>query len=359
MKRAFWVLPVLCLILVCVIVIFSVAPSVVSAHEVYVLTPAQITQAIGIPPFNMLDVIKQNIGQFIFWAVVSIAIVIAVFFISIVHTFERWLDPFFKKVRPYAPFVARVTVGLSFVAAAYYQASYGPELPLQNTYGSLTGIVTVVLIAIGIMTMLGLYARIAAGIALVMYGIAVWFHGWYMLTYVNYLGEIIVLLVLGAHNLSLDNFFARGKVQKIRAPSLISKIQNWLAPRSFAILRICFGISLIVASAYAKVIYNNLGLFTVLKYHLDALLGFEAHFLVLGAAIVEILIGTFIVLGVEIRFASLFFEFWLMLSLWFFGEVVWPHIILIGIPIALVMYGYDRYSIEGYARKNKEYQPIL
>jgi uncharacterized membrane protein YphA (DoxX/SURF4 family) len=339
-------------------------PVIASAHEVYVLTPAQITEAIHTPPFNMLAVIQNNLHEFVFWAFVTILAIFCVFFISIIRFLERWIDPFFVKARPYAPFVARVTVGLSFLAAAYYQASYGPELPLINTYGSLTGFITVVLVVIGILTIIGFYARVAAFVALVMYGIAVWFHGWYMLTYINYMGEIIVLLALGAHNLSVDNFFMKRKAPKTpmqsqASPTAWNKITNWISMRSFAILRVCFGISLIFASAYAKVIYNNLGLFTVMQYHLDKILGFEPHFLVLGAAIIEILIGTFIILGVEIRFASLFFEFWLMLSLWFFGEVVWPHIILIGIPIALVMYGYDNYSLEGWFFRKKKYEPIL
>ncbi len=352
------------------IIIFyhGLSPQIASAHEVYVLSPAQITDATHMAPFDMLDTVRDNLSQFTFWAFISILVIIGVFFISIMRVLERWLDPFFSRIRPYAPFVARITVGLSFLAAAYYQASYGPELPLINTYGSYTGFVTAILVIIGIMIIVGLYARIAAGVALVMYAVAVWFHGWYMLTYLNYLGEIIVLFLLGSHNISLDNMLTKNTSrpshqknidEKNKKGGLLSSCKAWLAPRSFAILRICFGISLISASAYAKVIYNNLALFTVVKYHLDVLLGFEPHFLVLGAAIIEILLGTFIILGFEIRFTALFFEFWLVQSLCFFGEAVWPHIILIGIPIALFMYGYDNYSVEGYLMRKKKYEPIL
>ena len=342
-----------------IVVLFFCLHNTTSAHEVYVLSPDQITQAVGMPAFNMFDVVVANFHQFVFWAFISILTVFCVFFISIMRFLEHALDPFFIKLRPYAPFVARVTVGLSFLAAAYYQASYGPELPLVNTYGYLTAYITVILVAIGLLTIIGLYARIAASIALAMYAIAVYFHGWYMLTYINYLGEIIVLLVLGAHNLSIDNYFLKKQPVPKKQNVWLQKVSDFIAPKSFAILRVCFGISLIFASAYAKIIHNNLGLFTVIKYHLDAHLGFEPHFLVLGAAIIEILIGTFVILGIEIRFTSLFFEFWLILSLSFFGEVVWPHIILIGIPIALIMYGYDNNSVEGYFFRKKKYEPVL
>ena len=339
------------------IFIFSV--NTISAHEVYVLSPAQIAQATGMPSFNMLAVVQNNLGQFTFWAFIGILTIFFVFFISTLRFLERFADPILIRLRPYALFVTRVTIGLSFLAAAFYQATYGPELPIANTYGSLSGFITMVLVIIGIMTILGFYARLAATVALIMYCIGVWFHGFYMLTYINYLGEIIVLLAIGAHNLSIDNYFSKKNRVPAKRWPITQKITDFLAPKSFAIIRVCFGISLIFASAYAKIVYNNLGLSTVLKYHLDTLLGFEPHFLVLGAAIVEILIGTFIVFGIEIRFASLFFEFWLMLSLWFFGEVVWPHIILIGIPIALIMYGYDEYSVEGYFFRKRKYKPIL
>jgi uncharacterized membrane protein YphA (DoxX/SURF4 family) len=341
-----------------------------SAHEVYVLSPAQVTQALGTPPFDMIAVIRENLGQFVFWAFISILTIISVFCISIIRSFERFADPFLARLRPYAPFVARVTVGLSLLAAAYYQASYGPELPLVSTYGSLTGLITIVLVVIGTLITIGLYARIAACIALVMFSVAVYFHGWYMLTYANYIGEIIVILALGAHRLSLDSYLAGRRAQSSTvsraalsatetARRALHRISAFIAPRSIAIMRICLGISLIFASAYAKIIYNNLALFTVLKYHLDHILGFEPHFLVLGAAIIEVTLGMFVILGIEIRFTALFFEFWLTLSLCFFGEVVWPHIILIGLPIALFLYGYDRYSIEGFFFKKKKYEPVL
>lgn len=310
---------------------------IVSAHEVYVLSPAEITQAIHMPPFDMLAVVEQNLHLFTFWAFISILVVFVVFFSSISRFLERKLDPFFTRIKKYAPAICRVTVGLSFLAAAYYQASYGPELPLAPAYGIYTPIATIILIVIGLLIIFNIWTKWAAAVALSMFAYAVYRNNWYMLTYTNYLGEIIVLL-LG--------------IEVLDSAKKLSKY-------GFLIIRVCFGVSLIFASAYAKVIYNNLGLFTVEKYHLDTILGFEPHFLVLGAAIIEILIGTFIILGIEIRFASAFFLFWLTLSLFFFGEVVWPHIILIGIPIALICYGYDKYSIEGYFFKKDGREPVL
>jgi len=125
-------------------------------------------------------------------------------------------------------------------------------------------------------------------------------------------------------------------------------------------MRVAFGVSLIYASVYAKIMHNNLALAVTAHYPgMVAFFGFEPHFLVLGAAIIEIVLGLFFILGIEIRFTSLFILFWLSLSLWYFGESVWPHIILIAIPLAFVCYGYDRYSLEGLFFKKNGREPVL
>jgi uncharacterized membrane protein YphA (DoxX/SURF4 family) len=324
-----------------------IIPVHVSAHEVYVLTPGEIQTALSEPSVSPITVITNNMELFFVWAFIVPLAVIVIFFISISARLEKMFGPFLIKIKRYAPIISRVTVGLSFVAAAYYRASYGPELPLSGTYGSYTPFIVGLLYVIGVLIILGLWVRFASAIALGLFAVSVYFHGTYMLTYVNYLGEIILLLLAGAGAFALQKSTLKQVAYK--------KIEKY----GFLILRVFFGIALIFASAYAKLIHSNLGLDTVLKYHLNTYIPFEPHFLVLGAAIIEILIGLFFILGIEIRFTAVFLLFWLTLSLIFFGEVVWPHIILIGIPIALFCYGYDEYSLEGYFFKHGDREPVL
>ena len=322
------------------------APALASAHEVYVLSPAQIQLAMQTPAFNELSVMQTYLSQVAFWAFIVTLTIIIVFFISIIRPLERWLYPVLARGRRYAEPVARITIGISFLAAAYYGATYGPELPIAATFGGAADAVRVILVIIGAMLVAGVYTEIAALVALVLFATTVYFHGIYMLTYTNYFGEIILLLILGSW---------RG----------LGALQRKLAPYSFAFLRVCFGISLFYASFYAKIMHNNLALMVAslpLAGHTQSLarvFGFEPHFLVFGAALIELVLATFFILGLEIRFASLFLLFWLSLSLWYFGEAVWPHVILIGIPIAFILYGYDRYSLEGRFFKRNGREPVL
>lgn len=332
------------------------APLVASAHEVYVLPHDTVATAMATPRFSELAVIYANMGQFIFWACITATIILVIFATSISHKIEKWGDPFLARLPRYAPVISRVTIGISFIAAAYYQALFGPELPFTTAFFGHESFITALLIVIGGMITLGWYARIAAFIGLCLFGIEILQNGVYMLTYSNYLGELVLLMILGAHHLG----FHTRHHDAVRFPKWLLDLKMKLVPFSFLILRVAFGVGLLYSSLYAKIIHNNLALnVAYANPSLIHFFGFEPHFLVLGAALVEILIALFFILGIEIRFTSLFLLFWLSLSLWYFGEAVWPHIVLFGIPIAFICYGYDKYSLEGFLFKRNGREPVL
>jgi uncharacterized membrane protein YphA (DoxX/SURF4 family) len=336
-------------------------PSAASAHEVYVLSANQIAVDISEPPFDMFAVLMADLHRFAFWAFIAILTVGLVFFISILRPVEAALDPYLMRLKRYAPAVARITVGLGFMAGGYFQASFGPELPLAASYGGAAPLVSLLMMLIGAAIVIGFWARAAAVGALALFSWSAYMHGMYMLTYLNYLGEIIVLLLIGSHRLSMHSLMGWREHFHRHFHAVTERIKHL----AFPILRISFGISLIYASAYAKVIHNNLALQVASlplaghEYSLAHYFGFEPQFLVLGAAIVEMVIGLFFLLGIEIRFTSLFLLFWLSLSLWYFGETVWPHIILIGIPLAFILHGYDKYSVEGRFFKKRLREPVF
>lgn len=331
-------------------------PATAAAHEVYVLAPSVAKDAIAHSAFSEWQVLLQNLDQFMLWAFIGALVVFIIFFVSLSRALERLIDPLLAKLPPFAPFIGRLTISLSFIAAAYYGALCGPELPLQATFGPASPFIRALLVVIGLMLLFGWRVRLAALTGLALFGYEIAAHGMYMLTYANYFGELILLLILGAHLLG----FHSKTHDEVRLPRQLLKLIRTLTPYAFTILRVCFGISLLYASLYGKVVHNNLALTVAMSYpDVVHFFGFEPHFLVLGAAIIEILIAVFFILGIEIRFTSLFLLFWLSLSLWYFGEVVWPHLILVGIPLAFICYGYDRYSLEGRFFKRGKRQPVL
>jgi uncharacterized membrane protein YphA (DoxX/SURF4 family) len=191
---------------------------------------------------------------------------------------------------------------------------------------------------------------------LCLFAMTVFVDRWYMLTYINYLGEMILFLILGGGIWSIDRYvpFVRKIVRNTKS------LRKSLEKYSFLILRILFGSAIIFASFYAKFLHSNLALNTVTDYHLTNYFPFQPLFLVLGAFIVETLIGLCIVLGFQIRLVTLVFTTFLVLSISFFGEAVWPHIILFGINIALFFHGYDKYTFEmALFQKKRKGEPVL
>jgi len=290
-----------------------------------------------------------------------VAVVGIVFITSISRRLEAALNPFFTRVRSYAPAVARVTAGLAFFMSAYHSSLFGPELPLSEIFGSYASAARLLIVLIGLLVLAGLWVRVAAILLALLFSVAVMKHGWYMLTYTNYIGEVIVLLIIGAHRVSLERVHSGFR----SLTHLFKGIEKHYSKYALLILRVAFGTSLIYASLYAKFVHNFLALqvaSTPLAGHAFEIahyMGFEPHFMVVGAGIVEVVIGLFFILGLEIRFTALFLEFWLCLSLWYFGEAVWPHLILMGIPIAFFLYGYDQYSLEGRFFKHGQREPVL
>ena len=331
------------------------APIFTFAHEVYVLEPDRVMTLEQLPPVSFIDVIRANLSDTIIWTALIMILAATVFSVSIFAPLEKKFDGYLIKLKHYAPFIARVTAGLAFLMCAYNQALFGPELPLNLMYGQFTTVVVAVMYVVGICMILGLYTRLSGTIGLLLFAVGLFYHGVYMATYLNYFAEMLVLIFIGGHRLSLKDKHIT--IQTAR--NLFDGLASKHGELAFLILRVGFGASLIYASVYAKILHNQLAITVVNEYNLVSVFGFNPEFIVLGAALIEIALGIFFILGLEIRFTALVLNIFLTLSLLYFGEAVWPHVILIGIPIAFFCYGYDKYSLEGYFFKKGNREPIF
>jgi uncharacterized membrane protein YphA (DoxX/SURF4 family) len=322
------------------------------AHEVYVLDSADVQSILAHPSPNPFSAITTSREQFMLWTFISIITVIGVFFISISRTVERIFDPILFMLKRKLGFVIiRITIGLALMASGYFHALFGPELPLAGIYGAYALPVSIALITIGLCILVGFLTRFMAACALAIALVAFAVKGPYLFTYSNYIGDIVFVALLGAHVVSID--------KHLNIHGILGTIERFAERYAFLFLRVTFGISLIYASVFAKLIHSELALRTVTDYHLTNYFHFEPLFIVLGASIIEVLIGTFIIIGFEMRFTTLFLMVFLTLSLLYFGEAVWPHIVLFGGALALFVHGYDKYTIEGFFFKNAEHEPVL
>lgn len=325
----------------------------VQAHEVYVLNQDEINFAMNSSAPDFIQTIKDHLTEFLTWGMLVMSIIVLIFFLSINNFLERSVDPFLNTLKIYAPFIAQITLGSAMFASGYYHAVFGVELPVSALVGDYGNYLNIISMVSGIMLLIGFLPRAASFIVLSIFIALCAKFGIYMLNYATYAGEALTILLLGG----AYHVYSSQYMKKIFSPSL----ENHLHKYKFLIMRIFFGISLVYASLYAKLIHGSLALETVSKYHLTNYFPFDPVFLVLGAMILEILLGLCFILGFEIRFASIFFLIFLTLSLLFFGEAVWPHLILIGTAISMFMHGYDKYCLSAnlFQSKKKNLEPIL
>ncbi len=331
-------------------------PVPAQAHEVYILSQEQIQSALLAPPLDVLSIIHDETGRFFSWMFLVIFLLIFVFLISISRKLEKRFDPWLLSIKKYAPFIVRITLGLSIINMAYHKSILGPELPFASLLSSnyITAF-TIFLYIMGTLVLLGLWTRVATLLLFVMYVLLTFKYGLYMFTYTNYFGAIILAFALGPQTFSIDRLLPSHLTGYFR------NIPEWLERHAFLILRVSFGLSLMYASFYAKFLHADLAMDVVSTFNLTDFFHFSHNFLVLGAFILEMLLGLLFVLGIELRFSAIFLFIFALLSLLYFKEDMWPHLILAGSAIAIFFRGYGPDTLESQIlRRFKRFEePIL
>jgi uncharacterized membrane protein YphA (DoxX/SURF4 family) len=307
------------------------------AHEVYVLTPLQIEQDQNLSSPNVWQALSSgsNLWTLIIGVVVALVVLSLMLWLKSTKPFGK-LGKFIDKATYFAPDLIRVAFGMSLLLSASHHSLFGPELPLSSF--PLQGFSSSILIILGVSLTVGIFSKLMSIAAIVLFCLAFTFEGWYMLTYINYLGEAIAVLLLPIQNLSLDRLIARFRHSKVSK----SQFQDYSLP----VARILFGLSIIYAAVNVKFVTSSLSVDVVNRYHLTNYFHFDPLMIVLGAGLVEVLIGLLYVFGLLQRFNTVFFLVFLTLSLLFFKEDIWPHYLLIALALGIFLHKPDRLTLD-------------
>ena len=320
------------------------------AHEVYVLNATTIASDLAVERVNVADALDSPGAQQTFIRSVIFGVLAAIIVSYLIHTkFSKHLDDRFQKLRPYAHLVIRIGLGISFLWGAYHNSIFGPELPMTQLLGGMAW--KPIMLVVGIMLIFGLMTRVAAFVGLLAFlTVAVnpgRFDAFYMMNYLNYLGEIVVLLLERGTKYSLDEYLKwPAHIFHHRLPHWIRTLERFGEQHSFLIIRVCFGIALIWAAISIKILHPKLSLDVLTLYHLDEKVAFTTLFVVFAAGIIEILLGLVLITGVMYRPGLFVTVFFIGYSVWFFGEEVWPHVILVALAVGLFIHGKDKWCYE-------------
>jgi hypothetical protein len=307
----------------------ALCPLVASAHEAYVLPRdyfwAQLSGTTSLDAFSALT--KADNVRVTLWIAAGVAIVLILNFLLRRTRAGYALHRLPERLSFLGPVFVRVAISASLFFSAWSWSFLGPELPLSGMIWP--SVMRAILFAASGMILAGFLTEIAAAAVLAVYVIGFACYGLYLATYLNYLGELIVLVLFGLRVWSIDR-------------AIFGPLRRFPKLRGYetTIVRVCYGLALMYAAITVKVLHPAMTARVVTDWHLTQfhwLFPSDPLLVVLGAGLAEFAIGLFIAIGFEMRITVLVSLFYITLSLLYFRELVWPHLMLYGISLSLLV----------------------
>jgi uncharacterized membrane protein YphA (DoxX/SURF4 family) len=215
------------------------------AHEAYVLTADDLNKAVNSNQPNVLTALSDLTNLRVSLAVViGSAIAFGAYFFFHHSRYGQALDRWLLKFDSWGQVLLRIALAACLFASAGTAAYLGPELSIYSMPFSDT--FQLLLVIVGIMILFGFLTEIAAIVGLVLFIIATVVYQAYMLTYVNYFGEFLALILFGSRFLSVDQkLFGEAKTT--------AKRRNW----EMLLIRTTYGLSILYPAISIKLMQPN------------------------------------------------------------------------------------------------------
>ncbi len=322
-------------------------PAFAFAHENYVLPAEDIERGMHDWSLNVFSSLKDPHNLFIGICVAgSVLVLFTLYYFFLSSKIGLLFDEKMKRLEPVGHVMLRMALAISCLMSAYFNVFLGPEIPLSSLPGG--ALLRPLLLVLGLMLLFGIGTRVAAAIGLFFMLLMTIVYRDYMLTYVNYVGEFLALLLFGSMFFSIDRLFGKAK-------RLVRKIQELELP----IIRITYGISVLFPAITIKLLHPTIIVEIAEKFHMTDihwLFPSDPLLIALGTGLAQILVGLCIIIGFETRLAA-FATFGLyVLSVIFFKEAVWPHYILLALALYLVINDGGNWSVDSWIENRKRRQ---
>lgn len=321
------------------ILFFFISKKLAFAHEAYVLTRSEFDSGLMVftsNPFGALfDPRYLQVSAIITICVVSIYMLN---FLWSATTSAALLDKLIKKTHVIGPLIIRGAISASFFYAAFANAILGPELSLRLVPGG--DMIRFLLFVLSIMIFFGFLTELAAAAGLLIFMYISFTFQWYMITYANYFGELLVLFLFGSRFLSLDLLFFGKR-------TFLATLQKYRS-LEIPIVRILYGVALVYAGWTIKFAHQSISINVYNQYHLINFFHASAEFIAAGAGLSEVTIGVFILLGFAQRLTTIISLVFITLSILYFREMLWPHFMLYGISFSIIINSADQFTLDRY-----------
>lgn len=324
------------------------APTCASAHEAYVLTNEQWRAGYQDVWYDVLLPLRhsENASLVTLAAAGGLLLFVASYFFWR-SLFGHNLSLRLWKAQPIAFLILRAAFAFALIIGAYNGAIFGPELSIDLLpyhllvrYG-LYGVA--VLILLGWLTELSAIALIAA------VALSIWSYGSYALVYFYYLLAALTLLIYGCGAYGLDAYLSKKETRSDYAlpkPSALLR-RDALTTTGF---RLALGAVFVLGAIIVKFLHPAVSLQVAYSF---GLFPKDPAFFVAGAALVELALGFFLLVGFQTRTVAAGALLMLMTAQIAFSEVLWPHLPVYGLALYLMLSGGGALTADHWLRESE------
>jgi uncharacterized membrane protein YphA (DoxX/SURF4 family) len=308
------------------------------AHVDYVTDPDSSPDPIGF----LLEALAQP-GTLLLFAIGAVVIAGAILGWARWRPLEDARLRFIERARGYAeylPWMMRLSVGLVLIGAGLSRVRFIPTLESG-------GLFALLLTGTGFLLLLGLAVRPAALVALGAYLVTFLGHP-ELVMMLDVAAALVVAAILGPGRPSLDDLlqaaFPREAGARAATHNLAQGHYDDLVPLA---VRLGLGGAFAASGIVDKLVIYEQALAAVESYDLTSVVPVSAESWVVGAAVVETMLGLAIMLGVLTRFTAIIG--FTVLTVALFGlpdDPVIAHVALFGLSSVLIVLGAGRWSLD-------------
>ncbi len=311
-------------------VLFFAFPFFASAHVGYVIPHEKFVENEGGDLDFFMNGISENIEHLIYAGIITLTILGLILFIRNLAPVKARIKNAVSKLETYnelLPWIARLGLGIALIGAGTAEVFLSPVSVGVTNFAFLE-------VVLGFLFLLGFLITPASivAIGLFVYGI---FNNSYLLGNLDFVALALALLLLGSGRPGLDDILSM--------PNFKSLKHHKFVPLA---LRIGLGVAFFYLGMYEKFLNPHDSELVVNTFNLMNVIPVAPVLWVLGAGIVECLLGILLILGFETRLVAVISFVVISLSFFYFKESVYSHVTLFAALSMLVVTGAGKYSVD-------------
>lgn len=314
------------------------APFLASAHVGYVIDHEEFVRHQGTDMPFLLSGFEEAPKAATVAAIVSLAVLLLILFFRSRPKIKIFLDRCRERVSSYGDlleWIARLSLGIALIGAGTAGAFISPVLSGSASLALLE-------ILVGFMLLLGFLLTPAYITAVIIFFVGA-VTSPYLFGNLDFLALVVSAFALSNARPGLDDILGIG------AWNMGGRIKH-LVP---LMLRIGLGSAFVFLAVYEKLLNPHDSELVVQTYNLMQVIPVPASLWVLGAGLIELVLGILLVLGLEVRLVSIISFIVISLSFFYFKESVYSHVTLFGALSMLIVTGAGKWSLDSLFARNK------